>query len=602
MRKHTSGVLVVCMVFIAGFMVLNLGCDSDPVVPESNSVTEINTYIVELPSWAEFCPPAADSPATPVGAAVDLPDTTLDLEVLGDSEAENSVIDDVVYSCRTQTYSMAQNPEKIVMFNPSANSLYAGALIQGKNHAEGAGSIQGLPIAQRAAIKISIPELSTGDNYREIVPSQATVDAARGEMVGDAVASDLATPSSISFKVDTYHSEQEWALSAGISGRYLGFKASASGSASQSAATTTICAYYYEKMFTVVAEMPQTPGAIFSKEFTKELLQDQVDLGRMGPDNLPVYVANVVYGRIMMFTMTSTASASEMEATLNAAYSRFGGGGSVELSSRQENILQNSQMTLASIGGPAEGSIATIQSGNWQDYFSVDAPLSTAVPISYTLVNLGDGSLAKVTEMTTYNVRECSASSYKVSFGGDDEADFLRPVVKPASYYRDYNFLFPKIAGDCDFHGSPLVNVTYLAPEVTDDEIALHPNSSLSYCYHHGDDSRGHLGLDSVIYRAPEGWRIVRVGGMTPQEWQAHAYFHNVFEDAILANLNPTFISLGNVFQARFIGDRVGEDFVDCLDPPSGIGFVADDDLPCGIYALKIEETEVELECIDCTR
>ena len=49
-----------------------------------------------------------------------------------------------------------------------------------------------------------------------------------------------------------------------------------------------------------------------------------------------------------------------------------------------------------------------IASGDWRQYFTENAPLTSAYPISYTFRNLRDGSIAKVSESTEYNIKECS--------------------------------------------------------------------------------------------------------------------------------------------------------------------------------------------------
>ena len=258
---------------------------------------------------------------------------------------------------------------------------------------------------------MSIPGLANDDNFRTVEkPSQATVDQAIGSMIGNATASGLATPSSISFKMETYFSEKQSALQMGISGNYLGFEASASGSIDQQRSETTVTAQFYQKMYEVVVEAPQSPGDFFSAGFTQAKLEQQISQGRIGPDNLPVYVSNIVYGRMMMFSITSTASESDIRATMQAGYNGIGGSVQANLSAKQQSILQESKIKITSIGGDAEATLAMIRSGDWSQYFTNNAPLSSAAPMSYTFRNLGDGSIASVTETTQYNIRSCDAT------------------------------------------------------------------------------------------------------------------------------------------------------------------------------------------------
>jgi hypothetical protein len=111
---------------------------------------------------------------------------------------------------------------------------------------------------------------------------------------------------------------------------------------------------------------------------------------------------------MMMFTLTSTASEEEIRAAISAAYSGIFDV-STELTEDQREILQESRIQVTSLGGDADASLGMIQSGNWAEYFTDSAPLSTARPLSYTFRNLGDGSIASVTETTEYDIKECTA-------------------------------------------------------------------------------------------------------------------------------------------------------------------------------------------------
>jgi hypothetical protein len=397
-------------IVIPGLLLLVLaGCKDDEVVDPLISTENVTNYLQELPSWSQFSPPEQTQAPTPKGDPVPLDDVVLDVEEINE-DGSTTLLEDVSYSCQSQPFTLTDNPQQIAMYSPDREILYAGALIQGKSHRDGLGSLLGLPIAERAPIRVSIPGLANDDNFRTVEnPSQATVDQAIGSMIGNATASGLSTPSSISFKMETYYSETQSALQMGLSGRYLGFEASASGSIDQQRSETTITAQFYQKMYEVVVEAPQSPGDFFSDEFTEAKLQQQISQGRIGPDNLPVYVSNIVYGRMMMFSITSTASESDIRATMQAGYNGIGGSVEANLSAKQKAILSESKIKITSIGGDAEATLAMIRSGDWSQYFTNTAPLSSSAPMSYTFRNLGDGSIASVTETTEYNIRSCDA-------------------------------------------------------------------------------------------------------------------------------------------------------------------------------------------------
>ena len=381
--------LAKCTLF-AGLSIGLIACGSGGVSIPSN----VNGYLTDLPAWSEFSPEQASQAAAPTGEAPTLePSVTLstpvkdeDGEVIRDEETgEPAETQDVTYTCTSTPYSLTSNPEQIVMYNPDASILWPGSLIQGKSYVDGRGSLLGLTIAERAPIQVAITDFFN-DNPAQFVenPGLVTVTKAIGDMVGDAEADNLDTPSSIQFSIETYRSESDFAASFNLSGSYLGFSASASGEKTKKASETTVAVHFYQQMFTVSVAPPQTPGAFFSDAFTGAKLQEQVNLGKMGPANLPVYLSEVVYGRMMMFTMTSTASEDEIRGTINAAYNGIGSSASGSLSASQKNILQESKIAITSYGGSADATLAMIRSGDWSQYFTKRAALTSAKPLSYT--------------------------------------------------------------------------------------------------------------------------------------------------------------------------------------------------------------------------
>ena len=377
--------------------------------PPTVSVSE---YLQGIPDWEEFSPALPQVPSTRVGDPI-TSEETIDNVAIEDPET-GAIIGyrSEQYACTSTTFTMADTPEKIVMFSPDRELLWPGALIQGKSHRDGIGSLLPLTISERTPIRVSIPSLATAYNYTQVdSPNLAEVNQAIGSMIYDATTSDLVTPSTIQFVMEDYSSEESFALKARMSGRYLGFRASASASVDRAANERTVMVYFFEKMFEVVVEPPQSPDAFFSEAFTSEKLEEQVAMGRIGPDNPPVYLSNVVYGRMMAFAFTSTASTSEIKAAMNAAYKGISGSFEANVTAEHRKVLAEGRIAVTSLGGESSATVAMIASGDWREYFTEVAPLTSAYPISYTFRNLGDGSIAKVSESTEYTIKECQLDS-----------------------------------------------------------------------------------------------------------------------------------------------------------------------------------------------
>lgn len=440
--------------FLVALLIPVVACDRDddddptpnPVMKEPDPTgMSLGEYFQSLPSWDEFANNAPVRDAAPTGATGNEVSETVDVPQIQEDGSIDTLYN-VTYTCQEVPYSMTTNPEQLVMYSPDVEILWPGALIQGKSHKDPIGGIRGLVINERDSINVSIPSLPTGQNFRRVKPNQATVSSAIGDIIGSATADGLSTPSSIFFSMESYHSEKQMALGMKLSGKYLGYSGSASGNINRNKSETTVTVQFFQKMYEVVVEPPQTPAGFFSEEFSNAKLQEQIDLGRMGANNLPVYVSNVVYGRMMMFSLTSTASESDIRAMLNVAYSNIGTNVKASMTAKQKTILESSKIAITSLGGDADATIAMIRSGNWQDYFTSSAPLSSAAPLSYTFRNLGDGSIAAIHETDEFTISSCSE---KVGVPG--VFDFL-----PEQTASLGDISFPVEIDHADFNGDGL--------------------------------------------------------------------------------------------------------------------------------------------------
>lgn len=373
--------------------VLTMSCGGDDSTgPPPND--DIDAYLKSLPTWNEFSPQLA-----PVGDPVDV--------ATGPTEATLNPIGDELYICRATPCSITSTPDAIVTMNPNSEILYLGSLIQGGTYLGGLGAMEELPIRQRAPLTISI-DLLYPDNTRTVAdPTLASVNQAVGELISGAHNAGHQAGSAISYNKKECHSLKQSMLDMGLSASYMGASVSMELQFSQTAEQHTIMATFRQRMFTTSMVLPQTPSDVFSDEFTQERLDEQIALGRVGPDNLPVYVSSIVWGRIMIFTMTSTYTASQMMAAIEASYQGIAGGG---VDAQYLAILNSEETTInmVTVGGEASHALEAICSGNLDDYFAADAALTSAAPLSYTLRNLADNSVALVSETTTYDRVECS--------------------------------------------------------------------------------------------------------------------------------------------------------------------------------------------------
>jgi len=370
------------------------GCSGtdDPLAPTVGA--DVDEYVKALPTWEEFSPPRVSENELVSGPV----DTT--------RTHENRD-----YDCSVSRYSITETPREITVFSPDSEILWLGALLQGSKYAAGLGSLGELPVRQRAPLKVFI-DLLTEDVTRTVAsPDAASVAVAVGDLIEQASNSGHVAGSTIFFDQKTTHSLQQAALDMGISVNYLDTQVQSSLSFDQTVEEHTMTAYFTQKMFTVSMVLPQTPSEIFSQAFTDERLAGQVSLGRIGPDDVPTYGSSSTCGGMLMLTMTSSYSVEEMRAALYASRESIGGG---SISGEHLTVLDNSRLRISTVGGADEGVEALITSGQLSTYFAADAPLTSARPLSYTVRNAADNSIAVVSETTEYAINSCAPAARPV--------------------------------------------------------------------------------------------------------------------------------------------------------------------------------------------
>jgi len=367
-------------------------------VIESKSVAEV---LDEMPAWSEFSPKAY--PEENEGQEIVDQSIEPDEELLLD---ENNILK----ICTTERVDFFQTPEEFVMFSPPENILFPGALVQGKSLRDGnnTGEILPLDITQREMVRVSIPACQITNNFREVLPAQALVASAIASILAEAEAIGTnCIQSRLDFKNEIYRNENQRALKAKMSGKYFGFSANADTSYSKTDTQNSIATVFRESMFTVQIQAPATPRGWFNDEFTSEILQEQIDLGNMGNDNVPGYVSTVTYGRIFTSTLTSKYSEKDLKFAMDFKYANPASSVSGDAAERSKKIRSESNLTIASIGGPPEASAAAIRTEDWTQYFGVTAKASDAVPISFQIRSTSDNTPAVSQELTSYDRVQC---------------------------------------------------------------------------------------------------------------------------------------------------------------------------------------------------
>ncbi len=311
--------------------------------------------------------------------------------------------------CSSTTYEINDAPAEVVMFNTDPQVFWPGALIQGDSYESGSPLL--LPLANRAPLDLSIQGLYADQSAAfDVRPTQSEVNQAVQALLAEAVHSGTPSTQGVFFNQKEAYSFEQAALKLGFSARYLGARVKGSLSYKTNSEQNTIVANATIRTFTVSVDQPPSPSAFF-EGLSAEELDEQVELGRLSEENLPVYVASVTYGQIMMFSASSSSSMRDLRGALAASFSSFAGGAAASLSEAQQKLLQESEITVVTLGGSEQGVANLIREGKPAEFFTGTTVVTSSVPIGYTLKDL-HGNVVKVGESSQYDLTTCQPNGF----------------------------------------------------------------------------------------------------------------------------------------------------------------------------------------------
>ncbi|SYZ74160.1 exported hypothetical protein [Candidatus Zixiibacteriota bacterium] len=366
--------------------------------PEADS---INGYFAALPDYS-LNPPPPRPPSSLNPSYIVVDDNGWELD----------------YRCNAQKKNIVVTTDEIMSPDENFGVLWPGNIIQGKSITTG--NLKQLLLDRgpmTLTISVDAPVTSTAvDTPNSVTAQQAVADLKRSvdkDLNGDNAPS---SPGTVNFKVEAANSFEQSMLSMGVTGGYsVPMEGNLGGSAAMSVTRglqeQTIVARLVQKLFTIriADDLPglQTPSGYLAPNVTMNDIRAQESAGNIGPDNLPMYIESVSYGRIIVFTLKSSTASSieDLKAAVNAAYEQYEGSGSIN--SAQQQILSTRTTEVYQAGGDPTAAQAAVANLDFSQFFTEISATAT-VPISFKLKPLktgANGDFVSIFDSTSYDER-----------------------------------------------------------------------------------------------------------------------------------------------------------------------------------------------------
>ncbi len=333
-----------------------------------------------------------------------------------DTSINNAMVNNNLTVCTEVQYNLKQNAEQVAIIRPTNGIIWPGALVKVNE-----GLLNGMPepVTLKQApttLRVDLPGLGEKGTVIVKAPSNSNTQTAIDEVLdwwnNNQYVDGYVNASNSSYNATTSFSSEQLALDLGLNVKWAGGEVSTQFSQTSSSSQKVAMMTFKQVFYTVTFDTPSQPGAVFDPSVNLNTVK--ATFSNATP---PGYVHSVSYGRIIMFRMITTESATATEVEGAMKYSTGVTNASASLEAKYKSILQNSSIEVVTIGGNAEVASEAVTAQNFGDLQpiltgqnAVYSKSNPGVPIAYTVKFLMDNKVAKMGYTTDYTATECFIS------------------------------------------------------------------------------------------------------------------------------------------------------------------------------------------------
>ena len=305
------------------------------------------------------------------------------------------------FFCTTTRYNVVEAPGSFPQFDPNADIIYPGNLLQGRTLGRatpdpipvrrGGGRVVMTILNGSPAVSRDIPVVSLGS----IFEAQNAIIATASNTI----------PARFTFTLEEVRTNEEFSLALDVEAGNLFGDVAASLAFHHDRQYHRFLVKLVQSYFTMAFEIPTAVESFFAPDVTPAELDPFV-----GPGNPPAFISSVTYGRIFYLLVESTASSTEMEASLDASFRTAAAGGSLGVNATYVKDLDNVKISAYALGGEASAALGAITTDfeTLKTYLAQGGQIDTGMPLSYVVRSVAHRDrIVSVAVATEYDVTEC---------------------------------------------------------------------------------------------------------------------------------------------------------------------------------------------------
>lgn len=323
-------------------------------------------------------------------------------EVVDQDPPTTETIEGEVYYCTRVTYDVTRGFESFPQFDPNAEVVFAGNLLQGASLSLATPSP--IPV-RRGPGTVVITLLNGSSGVQQAVPEVTLGNITQA--ANDLIASNSGDlRASATYSMQRVSSREQLGLA--LNARYANLNTEVQGSFDyRSDHRYNRCLVKLtQAYYTIAFQLPTTTAEFFGEGVTPADLNRYVYSG-----NPAAFISSVTYGRIFYLLVQSTESFQSIEASINASFDAAISHGSIGVGAKYISQLENVEVGGYALGGDASLALAALRGTSVRaldDYIAMGGTITTGYPLSYVVraVTRPD-QIVKVAVNTTYDVTEC---------------------------------------------------------------------------------------------------------------------------------------------------------------------------------------------------
>jgi thiol-activated cytolysin len=321
---------------------------------------------------------------------------------VGDRDTVRYTVGDKTFVCEQQLYEAAPEFDEQLTLNPTTDVIWPGAIIDGATIETG----EYTPIiAKRAPLTFSISLINIAGKKSKTVqnPMLSTMREAIAEILDQEVTG--GTAAQVTFVIEDVYSEKQLDVALGVTYKSGLYDVKSQFDFSRQEVSSRLLVKFLQVYYTLDIDLPENPSDLFDPSVTWPELAPKIS-GNVSP----MYVSSISYGRMALFCMESSRTATDVRAALDASFKAIDT--DVSLETEYQEVLDQTTIKATIIGGSGKDAVQAVNGfDGLKEYMTQggDYDKSTpGAPLAYKLRYLSDNDICRICMANEYWVRTCN--------------------------------------------------------------------------------------------------------------------------------------------------------------------------------------------------